>query len=96
MTDLAQISQALQDGDMQMVKRLTQQALEEQASPQHILNDGLIAGMDVVGTRFKAGEIFLPEVLVVARAMQAGLDILKPLLTETGAKPVGKVVLGTV
>ncbi|MBI4832058.1 MAG: corrinoid protein, partial [Candidatus Lindowbacteria bacterium] len=65
-------------------------------SPQQILNEGLIAGMDVIGAKFKANEIFLPEVLVVARAMHVGLNILKPKLVETGARPVAKVLLGTV
>ena len=96
MADLKQLSEALQNGNVDEVNKLISEALEAKLSPQRILNDGLIAGMDAVGAKFKDGEIFLPEVLLVARAMQAGLDILKPGLAETGVTPVGKVVLGTV
>jgi 5-methyltetrahydrofolate--homocysteine methyltransferase len=96
MADLKQLSEALQKGDMEGVKKYTAKALDDGFSPQETLSDGLIAGMDIVGAKFKANEIFLPEVLVVARAMHSGLDILKPKLAETGAKPAGTVVLGTV
>ena len=96
MADLKQLSEALQNGNVDEVNKLISEALEAKLSPQRILNDGLIAGMDAVGAKFKDGEIFLPEVLLVAKAMQAGLDILKPGLAETGVTPVGKVVLGTV
>jgi 5-methyltetrahydrofolate--homocysteine methyltransferase len=65
-------------------------------SPKEILDDGLIAGMDVVGKDFKAGDLFIPEVLLSARAMHAGLDILRPLLAETGVPSQGKLVIGTV
>lgn len=96
MSDLKKLSHALQKGDMESVKTLTTQALKIGFSPQQILSDGLISGMDVIGAKFKANEIFLPEVLVVARAMHAGLNILKPKLVETGAKPVARILLGTV
>jgi len=96
MVDLKELLETLQQGDAEGVGRLTAQAIEEGLSPKEILSGGLIAGMDVVGVKFKEGELFLPEVLSVANAMHAGLDILKPILAETGAKMVGRIVLGTV
>lgn len=96
MVDLKELSETLQQGDADRVRELTTQAIEEGLSPKEILSDGLIAGMNVVGAKFKEGELFLPEVLSVARAMHAGLDVLRPKLAETGSKLVGKVVLGTV
>jgi 5-methyltetrahydrofolate--homocysteine methyltransferase len=96
MDNLKQLSDALQEGDIERVSQLTTEALEAGISPEPILSDGLIAGMDVVGRKFKEGDLFLPEVLGVARAMHAGLEVLRPKLAETGAKLVGTVVLGTV
>ncbi len=96
MVDLKELSEILQQGDAEKVRELTNQAIADGLSPQQILSEGLIAGMDVVGMKFKEGELFLPEVLSVARAMHAGLDALRPKLAETGAKMVGKIVLGTV
>lgn len=96
MVDLKELSETLQQGDADRVRELTTQAIEEGLSPKEILDNGLIAGMNVVGAKFKEGELFLPEVLSVARAMHAGLDVLRPKLAETGSKLVGKVVLGTV
>jgi 5-methyltetrahydrofolate--homocysteine methyltransferase len=96
MADLRKLSEALQEGDMNEVKKLTTQALQEGLPPERILAEGLIAGMDVVGVKFRRNEMYIPEVLIAARAMHAGLSILEPKLAETGAKPVGKVVLGTV
>ena len=78
------------------MEKLTQQAIEEKVPVKNILNEGMIAGMNVVGERFKNGEFYLPEVLVAVRAMQAGMNILKPLLTKTGVKPIATVVIGTV
>ncbi len=78
------------------VKRLVDQGLAEEVKPNEIINQGLIAGMNVIAERFKNNEIFVPEVMLAARAMQAGLAILKPLLAETGHEPAGKVVIGTV
>jgi 5-methyltetrahydrofolate--homocysteine methyltransferase len=92
---LEQISLALQQGDHQRVHELTVQAIAAAIHPKSILDDGLIAGMNVVGERFKNHEIFLPEVLLAARAMYAGMDQLKPLLIEAGIPSIGKVVLGT-
>jgi 5-methyltetrahydrofolate--homocysteine methyltransferase len=96
MADLKELSNALQDMDIEGVKRLTAQAIADGISPQQILSEGLLAGMDIVGVKFKNNELFIPEVLMVAKAMHAGLDVLKPKLVESGAKPLGKVVIGTV
>lgn len=96
MVDLKMLAEAVIRGDAKECARLTQEGLDEGLSPQLLLNDGLMAGMAVIGERFKANEIYVPEVLIAARAMKAGLAILRPRLVETGAKPVGKVVIGTV
>ncbi|SHF15596.1 5-methyltetrahydrofolate--homocysteine methyltransferase [Caldanaerobius fijiensis DSM 17918] len=93
---LKEISEALQVGNAKKVKELVQKALDDGISPKDILNNGLIDGMNIVGVKFKNNEIYVPEVLIAARAMQAGMDILKPLLTASGVKPIGKVVIGTV
>ena len=90
------LSEALIHGDRQKVSQLTTQALEEGVAPSKVLEDGLIAGMMVVGNRFRANEVYVPEVLIAARAMHAGLDILQPALTQAGIEPSGVVVLGTV
>ena len=94
--DMQAISQKLQAGKAKDVKALVQQALDEGVSPQVILNEGLLSGMDKVGEKFKNNEIFVPEVLVAARAMNWGLDILRPRLAEEGVKASGKVCIGTV
>ena len=94
--DMKEISLQLQAGKAKIVKTLVQQALDEGHSAQEILNDGLLAGMDVIGEKFKNNEIFVPEVLVAARAMNKGVEILKPLLAEDGAKAAGRVCIGTV
>ncbi len=96
MADLAQLSEALQRMDIPGVKRLTEEAIAAGIDPQRILEEGLIAGMDVAGGKFKRNEIFMPEMLVIAKAMNEGLTILKPKLIEAGAEPVGKAVIGTV
>ena len=96
MADLQGLAEALIKGDRNTVVELTNQALGEGTGPKEILENGLIAGMDVVGKRFKANEIYVPEVLIAARAMHAGMDILEPKLAEAGVKPVATVVLGTV
>jgi len=93
---LQQISESLQRGEDQKVAELTQQAIDAGLSAGQILNDGLLAAMDVVGERFKANEIFLPEVLLSARAMNAGMDLIKPLLIADDVPSLGKVVIGTV
>jgi corrinoid protein of di/trimethylamine methyltransferase len=96
MSVLVEISESLQKGKKKLVVQYVQQALEEGFAPQQILNEGLLPGMDVVGQKFKNNEVFVPEVLVAARAMNAGAEILKPLLAEAGVGTPGKMVLGTV
>jgi 5-methyltetrahydrofolate--homocysteine methyltransferase len=93
---LKQLALALQNGDHQQSGELTGQAIADGIPPKQILDDGLLAGMQVVGERFAVREIFLPEVLLAARAMYAGLDQLKPLLMAGDLPSAGKVVLGTV
>lgn len=96
MSILNEISQYLQQGRAKNVKELVQKAIDEGIAPQTILEEGLLAGMSVVGEKFKNNEIYVPDVLIAARAMNAGTEILKPLLVSGGVKAVGKVVLGTV
>lgn len=96
MSILQEISEQLQAGKSKIVKQLVQQAVDEGLDAKVILDDGLLAGMDIIGAKFKANEIFVPEVLVAARAMNQGAAILKPLLKEEGAENVGKVIIGTV
>jgi len=93
---LEKISTAVIEGNLDDMVDLTEDALDEGLSAQDILDNGLMAGMDYVGVEFKAGNMFVPEVLRSARSMQNAMDILKPLLAEVGAKMTGKVVLGTV
>jgi 5-methyltetrahydrofolate--homocysteine methyltransferase len=93
---LNQISESLQKGDDARVRELTQQAIDDGVSAGKILNQGLLAGMDVVGQKFGANEIFLPEVLLAARAMNAGMELVKPLLIADDVPSLGKVVIGTV
>jgi len=96
MADLAGMAAALERGDRDTVVRLVQEAVKENVSPEQILNQGLIVGMESIGRKFKANEVYVPEVLIAARAMAAGMEILEPLLTASGVKPRGKVVIGTV
>lgn len=96
MADLALLAESLIKGKAPEVKELTQKALDDGVAPNEVLNDGLIKGMGVVGERFKNNEFYVPEVLIAARAMHAGMDILKPALAEAGVDPIGKVLLGTV
>jgi 5-methyltetrahydrofolate--homocysteine methyltransferase len=93
---LEQMQKDLYDGKADEVGAATQKALDEGMSAQEILNDGLIAGMDEVGKDFKAGDLFIPEVLIAAKAMHAGMAVLRPLLAESGAPSMAKVVIGTV
>lgn len=96
MSALRQVIEALMAGDDQRVPGLVRTALEDGIPPRTVLDDGLIAGMAVVGQRFRDYEIFLPDVLLAARAMQAGVDVLEPRLQEGEATAAGTVVLGTV
>lgn len=93
---LNQISQALQQGDEDKVDELTKRAISEKLPAKAILEQGLIAGMNVVGDRFARHEIFLPDVLLAAKAMYRGMEELKPLLVREDVRPMGKVVIGTV
>jgi len=96
MNVVEQIQQAVIDGDANGVVATVQQALAERIRPEQILNTGMIAAMSEVGRRFQANEFFVPEMLVAARAMKAGLQILRPQLAAANVKAVGKVVMGTV
>jgi len=96
MSTLQEIADSLIKGQASAVKELVQKAVDEGAAPADVLSEGLIAGMGVIGERFKKNEVYVPEVLIAARAMHAGMDVLKPLLAESGVQPVGKVVMGTV
>ena len=96
MSILAEISENLQKGKAKIVKELVQKALDEGYSPEKILNEGLLHGMGIVGEKFKNNEVYVPEVLVAARAMSMGAQILKPHLAEAGVKATGKVCIGTV
>ena len=96
MSILIDISENVQNGKMKAVKELVNTALEQGISANEILNKGLSAGMTHIGEKFKTGNVYVPEVLVAARAMNAGVQILKPLLTEEGSAAKGKVCIGTV
>jgi len=97
MSDLfAELSKAVIEGNLDEIVELTQDALDDGLSAKDILDKGLMPGMDHVGVEFKAGNMFVPEVLRSARAMQSSMGLIKPLLAETGASMTGKVILGTV
>jgi 5-methyltetrahydrofolate--homocysteine methyltransferase len=98
MPDYALMNQLLYEGNADQVERLTKDALAEGRSAQEVLNEGLIAGMSVVGEDFKHNVLYVPEVLIAARAMKAGMAVLKPLLTskDGGVKPKGVLLMGTV
>ena len=93
---LSQISENLQKGKAKIVKQLVQEAIDAGIPAQEILEKGLIAGMNVVGDKFRNNEIFVPEVLVAARALNMGSALLKPLLAADGVKASGRVCIGTV
>jgi 5-methyltetrahydrofolate--homocysteine methyltransferase len=93
---LSQLADAVIKGKANDVQSLTNSALAAGIAPATLINDGLIAGMQVIADRFKKNEIYVPEVLIAARAMTAGLNILKPLISDTDMKPVAKIVIGTV
>jgi len=96
LVSLNAISEALQKGKADEVKEQVQQALDEKIDAEKVLAEGLIAGMDVIGGRFKRNEIYIPEVLIAARAMHAGMSVLEPILVESGVKMIGKLAIGTV
>ena len=93
---LLEISENLQRGKAKVVKELIPQALEAGIDPETILNDGLLAGMNVIGAKFKEGTAYVPEVLVAARAMNQGAALLKPYLEEAGVTSIGRACIGTV
>ena len=96
MIDKEKFHEALSQGKMEEVKKMTQEALDAGESAEAILKDGLIQAMDRVGVKFKNGEFYIPEVLIAARAMHAGMAILKPILAKTAATMMGRVIVGTV
>jgi len=96
MFNIKEISQMVIAGDAAKVKELAARALDAGVSPDEVINDGLIAGMNVVGAKFKAREIFIPEVLMAAQALYSGLDLVKPLLEDSQATNLGTCVIGTV
>ena len=96
MSILNEISENLQKGKSKIVKELVSRALEEGCRPADILNEGLLHGMNIVGEQFKRNEVYVPEVLVAARAMNMGMQILKPYLKEDGVQATGRVCIGTV
>lgn len=96
MSNFEEISSSLQQGRAPKVKELVQIALDEGAAPKDILEQGLLSGMAIIGEKFKNNEVFVPEVLIAARAMNAGVEVLKPHMTEADAVNKGKVVIGTV
>jgi 5-methyltetrahydrofolate--homocysteine methyltransferase len=96
MANFREIADFLKAGNAPKVKELVQAAIEEGTEPADILNNALIVGMGEIGVLFKNNEVYVPEVLIAARAMKAGLGILKPLLVAEDVKPIGKIVVGTV
>jgi 5-methyltetrahydrofolate--homocysteine methyltransferase len=96
MMDREKLYSLLSQGKMDEVKKLTQEALDGGESAEAILKQGLIPGMEQIGIRFKNGDIYIPEVLIAARAMHAGMDVLKPILSKSNTPMAGKVVIGTV
>ena len=96
MVELKQVAENVIQGKAPQVKELVQKAVDEGQDVSEILNEGLLAGMNVVGKKFKANEFYVPEVLIAARAMKQGMSILRPILAEKGIKGTGTVVIGTV
>jgi len=96
MADLKTLADAIIKGDQNTAVEITRAALDEGTAAKSVLEEGLIAGMDVVGNRFKKNEIYIPEVLIAARAMKMAMEILEPELVKAGVKPVGKFLIGTV
>jgi 5-methyltetrahydrofolate--homocysteine methyltransferase len=96
MVDLKTLADAIIKGDQNSAVKITKSALAEGTAPKRILDEGLIAGMDIVGDRFKKNDIYIPEVLISARAMKMAMEVLEPELTKAGVKPVAKFLIGTV
>ncbi len=96
MPDLQQLFQAVVDGDADVSRSVTETALAEGVDALSLVTDHMVPAMDEVGRRFEEGEYFVPELLISARAMKASMELIRPILAETGVKPVGRVVIGTV
>ncbi len=96
MTDLTKLTEAVLNGDAKAAVAITQEALAANVDPQDLVTKYMIPAMDEVGRRFEAGDCFVPELLISARAMKASLELIRPLLAAKGAKPIGRVVIGTV
>ena len=96
MADLKALAEALIKGDQNAAVEITKAALDRGTAAEDVLNEGLIAGMDIIGGRFKKSEIYIPEVLIAARAMKSAMEILEPELVKAGVEPVGKFLIGTV
>jgi len=96
LADLNALATAIINGKAPDARALTEQALSEGVAPGDILNQGLVAGMNVVGEKFKNNEFYVPEVLIAARAMKNAMEVLRPVLAETGVEPVARVAIGTV
>lgn len=96
MSIFSDISQSLQKGRVKLVQQYVQQAIDEGIPAKDILDKGLLDGMNIIGEKFKNNEVYVPEVMIAARAMKAGTDLLKPLLVSTGATSIGRVCIGTV
>jgi 5-methyltetrahydrofolate--homocysteine methyltransferase len=93
---LEQISELLQQGRAKEVQEAVKKALDTGLQPQEIIANGLLAGMSIIGAKFKVNEVYVPDVLIASRAMNAGMETLKPYIVEADIKPIGKIVLGTV
>ena len=96
MSTLETIKESVIGGKANIVKEFAEKAVAEGLSAETIINEGLLAGMTVIGTKFKNDEVFVPEVMIAARAMHAGMDVIKPLIASSGVKEKGTVVMGTV
>jgi 5-methyltetrahydrofolate--homocysteine methyltransferase len=96
MADLKALTEAIIKGDQNAAMEITRAAINDGTAAKSILDDGLIAGMDIVGSRFKKNEIYIPEVLIAARAMKMAVKILEPELVKAGVEPIGKFLIGTV
>lgn len=96
MSNFGTVAESVIKGHFQTVKKLTQEMIDSNVDPLEIINEGLMAGMNVVGVRFKAGDMFVPEVMMSAKAMSSGIELVKPLIAESNIPSAGKVVIGTV
>jgi len=96
MASYEQLAESIMEGDEAKVKKIVEEAVKNKVPVKEILNDGLIGAMNVVGVKFKNCEIYVPEVLMAAKAMRTGIDLLRPLFEKSGVQPLGKVVIGTV